>query len=167
MKYFFHTTWLVYIDEKHSGQVIGEEENGADIIERNKNEMILVGENGLDWAIGSILGAFTGDAAGAVLEFYPETIKRVDVDYALQFPGGGCFNVKPGQFTDDSEMALGMMRGLIKSEEFVDQVEIAKEYVKWYRSNPFDIGGTTANAIDLLSKFFKEKEDELIRTKGK
>ena len=80
MKYFFHTIWLVYIDEKHSGQVVGEEDNGAGIIERNKDEMILVGENGLDWAIGNILRAFIGNAAGAVLEFYPETIKRVDVD---------------------------------------------------------------------------------------
>ena len=50
------------------------------LLKENKDEMILVGENGLEWAIGSIHRAFIGNAAGAVLEFYPEIIKRVDVD---------------------------------------------------------------------------------------
>ena len=52
------------------------------------------------------MGAFVGDAAGAFLEFSRHTITQKDVEKALTFPGGGCFNVRPGQITDDSEMAL-------------------------------------------------------------
>ena len=105
-------------------------------------------EDNLNEAKGCILGAFIGDSAGAVLEFYQYKITEKDVNNALTFPGGGCFKVDPGQFTDDSEMALGMMKGLLNSEsKFVDQVEIAKQYVNWYRSKPFDIGTTTINGV--------------------
>ena len=98
--------------------------------------------------MGSILGAFIGDSAGAVLEFIGRQITDDDVKEALEFNGGGYFNVDKGQITDDSEMALAMMRGLINSEEsFVDQKKIAQEYVNWYDSNPFDIGMATTSAL--------------------
>lgn len=105
-------------------------------------------DQALDWALGSILGAFIGDSAGAVLEFIGRQITDDDVKEALEFNGGGYFNVDKGQITDDSEMALAMMRGLINSEEsFVDQKKIAQEYVNWYDSNPFDIGMATTSAL--------------------
>ena len=44
-------------------------------------------------AKGCIIGAFVGDAAGAVLEF-KSSIKQVDVEKALTFPGGGVLHVK-------------------------------------------------------------------------
>lgn len=33
---------------------------------------------------------------------------------AMQMPGKGTFNVKPGQFTDDSELAAHMLEALCK-----------------------------------------------------
>ena len=98
-------------------------------------------------AKGCILGAFTGDAAGAFLEFYHKQISKEDVKNALKFPGGGVLMVEPGQFTDDSEMAMCLMHGLIEGNGVVDQSIIAKWYLDWYKSPPFDIGYTTKCAM--------------------
>lgn len=91
-------------------------------------------------AIGSMLGAACGDAAGAVLEF-KTTISETDVDRALTMPGGGAFRVAPGQITDDSEMMICLARALANRED------VPNWYRKWYASSPFDIGGTTSTAI--------------------
>ena len=57
-------------------------------------------------------------------------------------------DVSPGQITDDSEMAISLLRGILNSEDKeLDPLFIAKEYLDWYNSNPFDIGMTTANGI--------------------
>ena len=98
-------------------------------------------------ARGCILGAFIGDAAGAVLEFYSKRINQNDVDHALTFPGGGIFSVESGQFTDDSEMAMCLMHGLIDGKGTLNQQLIAKWYLQWYKSPPFDIGNTTRCAM--------------------
>ena len=60
---------------------------------------------------GSIIGAFVGDAAGAVLEFM-EVVTNAHVEEALKFEGGGVFKVGPGQITDDSEMAMCLLHGI-------------------------------------------------------
>ncbi|CAI5996152.1 unnamed protein product [Closterium sp. NIES-64] len=66
----------------------------------------------LSRATGAIVGAFAGDAAGAVLEFggvvTAEAARR-----AITMPGGGVFRVGPGQITDDSELALCLARALV------------------------------------------------------
>ena len=98
-------------------------------------------------ARGCILGAFIGDAAGAFLEFYNKRIKQEHVDHALTFPGGGVFSVESGQFTDDSEMAMCLMKGLIDGKGTLNQQLIAEWYLQWYKSPPFDIGNTTRCAM--------------------
>jgi len=50
----------------------------------------------LDRARGCIVGAFIGDAAGAVLEFAPTSVTEKGVNYALTFPGGGVWKIAPG-----------------------------------------------------------------------
>ena len=106
-------------------------------------------------ARGCILGAFVGDAAGAVLEFYHKEITEEDVQMALTFPGGGALEVQPGQITDDSEMAMSLMNGLIDAQ--VDGYyhdNIAWSYYQWYNSKPFDIGNTTVTAMKCIEKLF-------------
>lgn len=68
-----------------------------------------------DRAVGAILGAFIGDAAGAVLEF-GGTPNEKKVKNALGFNGGGVLGMGPGQITDDSEMAMCIMHGLTDPE---------------------------------------------------
>ena len=49
-----------------------------------------------DAALGCLLGAAVGDAAGATLEF-KRVVTEADVDEALRMPGGGVLDVGPGQ----------------------------------------------------------------------
>jgi ADP-ribosylglycohydrolase len=53
-----------------------------------------------DRRLGAVLGALVGDAAGAVLEFYPGKITRNATNRAMHMPGGGSLNVASGQITD-------------------------------------------------------------------
>ena len=51
---------------------------------------------------GCLLGLATGDALGTTLEFMlPATFEPID-----DMVGGGPFGLEPGQWTDDTSMAL-------------------------------------------------------------
>lgn len=63
--------------------------------------------------------------------------------------GGGALNLAPGQFTDDSELAIHLMRGLNGHDPrggFPSEA-VAREYIAWHRSSPFDMGMTCARAF--------------------
>jgi ADP-ribosylglycohydrolase len=67
--------------------------------------------------------------------------------------GGGPFHLKPGQWTDDTSMALCLAESLIAKGGF-DPVDQLERYVRWYREGHlsstgacFDIGGTTSQAL--------------------
>lgn len=98
-----------------------------------------------DAALGAILGACIGDAAGAVLEFTSGDLTAKSVDHALTLPGGGCWRVAPGQITDDGELTLCLARALAGGG--FDLERIALSYAKWIDSPPFDIGTTTRNGL--------------------
>ena len=103
-----------------------------------------------DRALGAILGALVGDAAGAVLEFagLPST---ASVQAALTFPGGGWWKVAPGQITDDGELTLSLARALLVGGQF-DIEAIARSYARWLASRPFDIGQTTRAAFSAATE---------------
>jgi hypothetical protein len=73
----------------------------------------------------------------------------------MKMIGSGPFNLYPGQVTDDSEMALHMLIGLLhynKDKDLESQVPlltvaIAKQYIQWLINIPFDIGYTCRSAI--------------------
>ena len=111
-----------------------------------------------DLARGWILGAFVGDAAGAVLEFYHKKITQKDVDAALKFQGGGALGVRPGQFTDDSEMAMWLLHALIQGRGKVNQHLIGNMYYEWLWSEPFDIGITTKQAISWIEGMLQGRD---------
>lgn len=72
----------------------------------------------------------------------------------MQMPGGGPWNLNPGQCTDDSELALCLMKGLAETSKVntLDMESIAHWYKMWMHSPPFDIGTTTIRTIGLLKK---------------
>jgi len=83
---------------------------------------------------GSILGMASGDAMGSAFEF----ISRDEVPEIIEdMAGGGCFDWKPGQWTDDTAMAVCLGASLINCRGFdlKDQIE---RYCQWYQ-NSFDI----------------------------
>ncbi len=95
-----------------------------------------------DAALGAILGALVGDAAGAPLEFMSPPPTVADAQRALTMPGGGVWRVAPGQITDDGELTMCLLRALAADPHFKLET-IAREYADWVRSNPYDIGNTT------------------------
>ena len=98
---------------------------------------------------GCLLGLATGDAVGTTLEFKsPGTFDPID-----DMVGGGPFNLEPGQWTDDTSMALCLADSLLACGG-VDPDDQMRRYVRWredgYRSSTgvcFDIGTTVASAL--------------------
>jgi ADP-ribosylglycohydrolase len=97
-------------------------------------------------ARGALLGAFVGDASGATLEFLGRKPTAEDVEKALSMVGGGWLRVAPGQITDDGELALSLARSLAGAQA-IDRDKIARAYVDWFHSQPFDCGATTSKAF--------------------
>jgi ADP-ribosyl-[dinitrogen reductase] hydrolase len=70
---------------------------------------------------GTLLGLATGDALGTALEFrQPGTFAPV-----TEMIGGGPFNLKPGEWTDDTSMALCLAESLIEKRGFDQLIAIA------------------------------------------
>lgn len=100
--------------------------------------------------LGSVVGAFVGDAAGAPLEFI-SIIDDEKVGHALTFSGGGPINAGPGQFTDDSELAMcqiQVLKDLSPTLGFPFE-KMRAGYRRWYESRPFDMGTTTIQALGI------------------
>ena len=75
-----------------------------------------------DMAFGCLLGAFAADSCGSYLEFTEETASSQDMYMAMMMPGGGPHSVAAGQITDDSEMAMSLLTGIVEEN---DKDEIA------------------------------------------
>jgi ADP-ribosyl-[dinitrogen reductase] hydrolase len=103
-------------------------------------------------ALGAVLGALVGDAAGAVLEFRKDRFSSDDVRRAMRMPGGGCHDVLPGQITDDGELTLALRSALAQhgdpSADFPSDA-VASAYAAWFASHPIDVGTTCAAAFDV------------------
>ncbi|TNV78294.1 hypothetical protein FGO68_gene2973 [Halteria grandinella] len=108
----------------------------------------------MDRALGSVYGAFIGDAAGAYLEFWRGELKQEDVEYAMTMPSGGAFQVGKAQVTDDSEMAMCIVNALYQEDEKIQQKlnldNLQIQFGNWLRSPPFDIGNTTYTALEVI-----------------
>jgi len=98
-------------------------------------------------ALGAVMGALVGDAAGGVLEFMGRAPTQQEVDEAMQMPGGGVFELAPGQFTDDGEMTVSLVRALLAARGAYRPELVAQHYCEWENSRPFDIGMATRAAL--------------------
>jgi len=103
----------------------------------------------LDRFRGCLLGLAAGDAVGTTVEFRP----RGSFAPLTDMIGGGPFHLLPGQWTDDTSMALCLAVSLVERNGFDarDQIE---SYCRWrdegYLSSNgrcFDIGNTVASAL--------------------
>ena len=103
----------------------------------------------LDRYRGSILGLAVGDALGAPVEFKrPGSFEPV-----TGMSSGGAFGLRPGQWTDDTSLALCLAESLVETNGF-DLIDQLDRYVRWYREGHlsstgecFDIGNTTEMAL--------------------
>lgn len=101
----------------------------------------------LSRAQGGLLGQLAGDALGSLVEF--RSARSISAEYpggVRAMDDGGTWGTMAGQPTDDSEMALMLARSLVAHGRY-DVEEVARAYCYWYKSVPFDIGGTTRQAL--------------------
>ncbi|MDK8191829.1 ADP-ribosylglycohydrolase family protein [Paenibacillus sp. UMB7766-LJ446] len=99
---------------------------------------------------GCFIGLAAGDALGTTVEFSsPGTFEPV-----TDIVGGGVFDLAPGQWTDDTSMALCLAESLVRKESF-DPADQMRRYTNWYQvgymsstGTCFDIGGATRNALE-------------------
>ena len=98
---------------------------------------------------GALLGLAAGDALGTTLEFKrPGTFQPIS-----DMIGGGPFNLKAGDFTDDTSMALCLGESLVQCQGF-DPIDQMQRYVCWWQDGYlsctgrcFDVGLTVAKAL--------------------
>ena len=69
----------------------------------------------------------------------------------MSMSGGGTWALAPGQITDDSELAMCQLRGLLAGNGKLDAYHLAKYYGNWIVKKPFDIGKTTINGLGPLA----------------
>lgn len=106
--------------------------------------------NELERFRGCLLGLATGDAVGTTVEFQP----RGSFPPVTDMVGGGSFKLKPGQWTDDTSMALCLATSLVTVGAF-DATDQMNRYCNWYEYGYlsstgycFDIGNTVGQALD-------------------
>lgn len=100
--------------------------------------------------IGSLVGLACGDAVGTTLEF----MSRGNFTPITDMVGGGPFKLLPGQWTDDTSMALCLAESLLYRNGF-DAIDQMNRYCNWYQhgylsctGECFDIGMTVAGALN-------------------
>lgn len=98
---------------------------------------------------GMLLGLFCGDAIGRPIEFMsPERIQK-KYGRVTDMIGDGTHSQKAGTLTDDSDQAIRLIDNIIEHDGF-NQEKFAEQLVEWHKSEPFDVGITTSNAINNL-----------------
>lgn len=109
----------------------------------------------LDRYRGAMLGLAAGDALGTTLEFTTPGAFTPITDMV----GGGPFHLRPGEWTDDTSMALCLAESLLECGAF-DPVDQLSRYVRWKRKGHhssigvcFDIGGTVGKALARFERF--------------
>ena len=102
---------------------------------------------------GALLGLAIGDALGAAVEFeIPGLFEPV-----TGYRGGGAHGLEPGEWTDDTSMALALADSI--GEAGWDLKDQAERYVAWWRTGAYsvngrvvDIGTTTLAALQRFQK---------------
>ena len=100
-------------------------------------------------ALGALLGLATGDALGTTLEF----AERDAAPLLTRMVGGGPFRLAPGEWTDDTSMALALADSLAAAPS-LDERDLMQRFLSWWKRGEyshngrcFDIGNTTRTAL--------------------
>ncbi|MCF8178882.1 MAG: ADP-ribosylglycohydrolase family protein [Sulfuritalea sp.] len=103
---------------------------------------------------GALLGLACGDAVGTTVEFKA----RGSFAPVSDMVGGGPFRLKPGEWTDDTSMALCLATSMVECGRF-DAADQMQRYCRWMESGYlasngrcFDIGRTVSQALHAFRK---------------
>ena len=116
-----------------------------------------------DRAVGALVGLAVGDAVGTTLEFKrPGSFTPID-----DMVGGGPFDLEPGQWTDDTSMAMCLAESILDVGD-LDPADQLRRYVSWFRDgywsangDCFDIGGTTRAAMVRFERTGAVTDDDI------
>ena len=97
---------------------------------------------------GAMVGLAIGDALGGPTEFMSREELVAKHGKVTDMIGGGWLNLKPGEYTDDTQMAERMAQAIVHKKGF-DLEEIGKEFVGWLNTDPKDVGGLTRESLEL------------------
>ena len=101
-------------------------------------------------AKGCLMGLMCGDALGAPVEFHSPS------DVCSLYPGGittmvsgwGATDTRQaGEITDDSEMAIALLRSLLNENGF-NAMATRAQYIDWLSTEPDDVGVTTRAGLN-------------------
>ena len=99
-----------------------------------------------DRAHAAFIGMAVGDAMGATVEFMNPLEIAAKYGTFREIIGGGWLRLKPGQVTDDTEMALCIARAIVSNQGWSLEA-IAANFAGWLKSRPVDCGDTCRKGI--------------------
>ncbi len=106
----------------------------------------------LDRARGCLLGLAVGDALGGPVEWLSaEEIERKHAGPLRELVGGGWLDLRPGQVTDDTDMALALARSLDEAGGYDSDVAM-RHYLAWFDTNPPDVGNTIGAVLGQIKR---------------
>lgn len=119
-------------------------------------------------AAGAIIGSAVGDALGAPFEFGPPGMfsERFPTDARgtdTEMCGGGGLGWAPGEFTDDTQMALLVATSLL-DREGLDEEDIFDRFRTWYAGRPPDVGAQTGQVLGSGLSWQRAATDQFART---
>ncbi|WP_245851061.1 ADP-ribosylglycohydrolase family protein [Brachybacterium vulturis] len=108
-------------------------------------------------AVGTVVAAAAGDALGAPYEFQPPVPASEDIDMI----GGGVLDWQPGEWTDDTAMAIVVLEASLAASDGHDlrvetaQDHITREWYSWSLGTP-DIGTLTSQVVRTAAELARE-----------
>ncbi|GAA1941521.1 ADP-ribosylglycohydrolase family protein [Microbacterium aoyamense] len=122
----------------------------------------------LDRAVGTVLASAAGDALGSQYEFGPALADDVVPEF-----GTGCFGHAVGEWTDDTSMAMPILRALADGHRMDDAAtldEIVAQWQEWSRTAK-DVGTQTRSVLSHLvtptAATALERSEQLHRMNGR
>ncbi len=99
----------------------------------------------LDRAVGVLLGTAAGDALGAAYEFGPPRGPELEVAMV----GGGSFGWEPGEWTDDTSMAIAIAEVAATGADLRDEEALDALVQRWHEwsQHAKDVGVQTRSVL--------------------
>lgn len=98
---------------------------------------------------GTLLALAAGDALGGPVEFMDAPVIARKLGVVKDMIGGGWLSLRPGEWTDDTSMALDIASSLVEKDGF-DPEDIAARFVAWLSSEPKDVGTHTKAVLSRM-----------------
>ena len=98
-----------------------------------------------DRAVGALLGSAAGDALGVPYEYGSRQLEGEP-----QMLGGGLGGLAPGQWSDDTEMAVCIARVAATGADLRGEAAleaIAEGFLEWFADDPPDVGIQTRSVL--------------------